>query len=344
MASVTNPRSDWGTRGSANVPTKTELALLRCPFEVVLPEIRRRESTWEAFRVARPALNVTNPTELIASRGPTPQSKQTSHAPSIQSKVEQDDEMPAPVDRSSKSEHERPRKPRATGDDPFRLEDLMVGPPGGDANIGLEGIPPDRFEGDKARSMAFLTRFKGFMIMNRNASIARDPFKKCAYFLSLIGGPKVDGWVQRNYDWPDKVKRDTSHLRVPFGMTPWEALEADFKRSFIDPAEHKRAQDELRKLKMKEGNVDEYIATFELLTHRAGMDLDDPTALRLFARRLPRNLADSCIENPENFEQWVKAAQQHQRNRLRKPSDPAQVQLATRRCAPANELRLHVCV
>jgi hypothetical protein len=64
---------------------------------------------------------------------------------------------------------------------------------------------------------------------------------------------------------------------------------------------------------MKDSNVDEYIATFQLLGHRTGMNLDDPSALWLFAWGLPKSLADSCIDidSPENFEQWANAAQHH---------------------------------
>jgi hypothetical protein len=32
--------------------------------------------------------------------------------------------------------------------------------------------------------------------MNCNTLIAHNPFKHLALFLSLIGGPKVEGWVE----------------------------------------------------------------------------------------------------------------------------------------------------
>jgi hypothetical protein len=156
------------------------------------------------------------------------------------------------------------------------------------------------------------------MLMNHRATIAQDPYMKSAFFLSLMDGPKVEGWTQCTYDWLDQVEADPSQL--PFKMSAWQALEADFKRSFVDYAEHECAQDELRKLKMKDSNVDEYIAAFQLLGHRAGMNLDNPSALRLFARGLPKSLADSCIDidSPENFEQWANAVQRHHRNYLKK--------------------------
>jgi hypothetical protein len=113
--------------------------------------------------------------------------------------------------------------------------------------------------------------------MNCRATITQDPYMKAAFFLSLMDGPKVEGWTQCTYNWLDQVEANPSLL--PFRMNAWQALEADFKRSFVDYAEHEWAQDELRKLKMKDSNVDKYIAAFQLLSHHAGMNLDDPSAL-----------------------------------------------------------------
>jgi hypothetical protein len=66
-------------------------------------------------------------------------------------------------------------------------------------------------------------------------------------------------------------------------------------------------------LKMKDSNVDEYIAAFQLLSHCMGMNLDDLSVLRLFMHGLLKSLADSCIDidSPENFEQWANTVQHH---------------------------------
>jgi hypothetical protein len=71
---------------------------------------------------------------------------------------------------------------------------------------------------------------------------------------------------------------------------------------------------------MKNSNVDEYIAAFQLLGHHMGMNLDDPSALRLFVCGLLKSLADSHIDidSPENFEQWANAVQCHHQNYLKK--------------------------
>ena len=60
-------------------------------------------------------------------------------------------------------------------------------------------------------------------------------------------------------------------------MNAWQVLEAKFKQAFVDYAIHEWAQDELQKLKMKEGNIDEYIVQFASLVHQAGMDVTGMT-------------------------------------------------------------------
>jgi len=44
--------------------------------------------------------------------------------------------------------------------------------------------------------MPFLTEFKRFMCMNKDADITYNPFKKCNYFLSLFKGMDIKGWVK----------------------------------------------------------------------------------------------------------------------------------------------------
>jgi hypothetical protein len=109
-------------------------------------------------------------------------------------------------------------------------------------------------------------------------------------------------------------------MYIPHGMMAWQVLEREFCNMFINYAKHEHAQDELAKLKMQGGNVDRYIASFKFLGHWAGMDLNDPTALHLFAHGLPRTLANTCIDidNPETFRQWANAAQRQQSNWMHK--------------------------
>jgi hypothetical protein len=209
-----------------------------------------------------------------------------------------------------------PQYPHRDRDNPYRIDDLTaVADEGKDKDIWLKGVLPESYEGDWAETQNFLIQFKRYILMNWGTEIAKDPFKWCSLFLSLIKGPKVKGWVQRNYDLLDNAETDPD-MHIPLGMTAWQVLEREFCNMFINYAKHEWAQDKFAKLKMQGGNVDGYIASFEFLSHWARMDLDDPTTLCLFVCSLPCTLADACIniDNPKTFCQWANATQRQQHN------------------------------
>jgi len=85
-----------------------------------------------------------------------------------------------------------PCQPRGTGDDPFTLENLPLDNKEDKAHR-LEGIHPDKFNGDRSQTTRFLATFNQFMLMNYRANIAKDPIIHSIYFLSLLEGPKCEG-------------------------------------------------------------------------------------------------------------------------------------------------------
>jgi hypothetical protein len=147
------------------------------------------------------------------------------------------------------------------------------------------------------------------MKMNHDANIAKDQFKKCNFFLSLLKGEDMEGWVNIQDDWLESVSVDQSI--IPWQMNEWEVMEKEFKKAFIDYAAHKKANNKLWKLKMEKGNVDAYIARFQQLAHQGGHSIDELEILQRFAMGLPQNLVDKCYElhDPDTFEQWVMSAQ-----------------------------------
>ena len=49
---------------------------------------------------------------------------------------------------------------------------------------------------------------------------------------------------------------------LPWQMNKWQVMEREFKKAFVDYARHEKANNKLRKLKMKDGNINAYIAHF----------------------------------------------------------------------------------
>jgi len=205
----------------------------------------------------------------------------------------------------------QPGQPGGTGDDPMVLAAMQSA-----GYLHLEGNPLDRFNGDRSHTRRFLTQFCQFMLMNDGATIAQNDIKKCTYFLSLMEGPQVEGWSEAKYDWLDRIKHDPREL---MGRTPWVTLMQSFLDAFTNFAEAEKAQNAMKELKMHDGKIDEYIATFERLAHRAGVDLDDPSNMRTFAHGLPGPLVETIIklDDPHNYIQWREAAQRHQRGYLK---------------------------
>ena len=283
-------------------------------------EIRRRENTWEAIRRARASLNLNDwplygidMAALSTSGEPISITRlHGTRATTTDSTVDEGEEKEPkrttePMPKSSQTE--RGRGLRRSRSNRFTLEDVDSDSDS-EGYRCLKGQPPKTFDGDRARTLTFLSEFNQFMLKNREADIPCDPVKKSLYFLSLIKGEMVELWVHCQDKWLWKVEDDDDPT------TAWQTLEQNFKTDFFDYAGPEIAQQQILKLRMKDGNVDKYIADFKELARRAGHNADELYNLQLFARGLPRRLADNCIdfENPETFEQWAKAAQQQQKN------------------------------
>ncbi len=74
--------------------------------------------------------------------------------------------------------------------------------------------------------------------------------------------------------------------------------------------EKEDAQAQLRRgIKMKEGDIDVYVAQFEELTHMAGYRLDEPQTIDTFTAGLPLNLYLKTFElnQPRTYQQWREA-------------------------------------
>jgi len=150
------------------------------------------------------------------------------------------------------------------------------------------------------------------MLMNRKADIAKDPISKCIYFMSLLDGEKVNGWVDMAFNWLEEIEANPS--LIGRFSNPWKMMEEKFKVSFTNYVERECAQDQLGKLRMTGDNLNKYLASFKTLRNHAELNPDDPSNLCTFAQGLPRQLANTCLamENPNTYKQWKAAAQQQQ--------------------------------
>ena len=96
--------------------------------------------------------------------------------------------------------------------------------------------------------------------------------------------------------------------------TVYEDFEEEFIESWTDTNESYRAATALDKLRMKDENVDEYIAKFAELARKVLYHKDDPAVLEKFKSGLPLELLEPCMhhDDPRSWEAWTKSARMRQ--------------------------------
>ena len=87
----------------------------------------------------------------------------------------------------------------------------------------------------------------------------------------------------------------------------WESIKGAFLCQVADTLEKERAQMQLRQgVKMRDGNIDEYVSKFDLLVNQAGYRADDPQTLEKFINGLPPSLYKTIyqLDDPKTYEGW----------------------------------------
>ena len=95
----------------------------------------------------------------------------------------------------------------------------------------------------------------------------------------------------------------------------WRAVDDAFRRRFANTLERETAQAELKKgIKMKDGDIDAYVTTFEQLARKAGYPLDSDLTLDFFTDGLPRELYEKVyqFDMPRDYEEWKRATMHRQ--------------------------------
>ena len=162
-------------------------------------------------------------------------------------------------------------------------------------DIKAMGSLPRIFDGDRTQAEAFLTEFLGYLILNQGVAGFESPIRQVALALTLIKGEKVNLWVRNMIDSLRRLH--PVHHNVP---VVWEEFEQAFKDKFVDSTHELRARNQLKQLKFKYPNIDEYIANFEDLIVHAGYNLASKEAINIFLKGFSKskNLLDKVFTPP----------------------------------------------
>jgi hypothetical protein len=179
----------------------------------------------------------------------------------------------------------------------------------------LEATIPPIFDGTTSGRAArhWFNRVELHFFVNEKSLVAKDPLRKIGLTLGWIRGSGVEYWVDKQINW---LMDQTQGRNLV--ADPWAEFRQDFLQFFSNVLEARRASADLKNLEMKDGDIDEYIRTFENLADLAQLDLDDPIfTLKAFLRGLQRPFAEDCLRNanelPKTFTEWCTLARRQQK-------------------------------
>ena len=124
------------------------------------------------------------------------------------------------------------------------------------------------------------------------------------FFLTYIQGPLINEWVIAVSRW---LNRQIQNGIADDNEDLWTEVAVTFTRCFANTLERERAQAELKQgIKMKDGDIDMYVANFEQLARKAGYCLDTLQTIDIFTDGLPQELYAKVyqFDEPRNYEEW----------------------------------------
>jgi hypothetical protein len=105
-------------------------------------------------------------------------------------------------------------------------------------------------------------------------------------------GDEVSGWTRAMGEMLDTLPRDQN---VPL---LWDFFLQEFEVQYLNATREDRAHAEITKLKLKDNDIDTYIAKFEELVQQAGYMLGSPKSIQLFEEGLSYPILANVMRAP----------------------------------------------
>ncbi len=181
------------------------------------------------------------------------------------------------------------------------------------AKGSLKGSPPTKFDGDRKMAKKFLNDFKTYKFLNRKNETMKIPANRIALALTFIKGEHVQDWAHEVMKNMEDRLDSTLNPMLETNEYHWDYFEDAFRDAFTDTSEREDADNKLQNLHMKDGNLDQFIAEFNQLTHLADWNDETRGLIPLFHQGLPYGLAQACMNRSkwlETIHQWQAAARE----------------------------------
>ena len=159
-------------------------------------------------------------------------------------------------------------------------------------DVKMMGALPSIFSGDREQANNFIEQLKGYIRLNRLVPGMNSYIQRVALALTLIQGPLVAKWHKNIGEWIDALTPQDNIQAV------WDHFLDKFTTQFQDSQRAQRAMIELKQLKMKWPNINQYINDFEKLIRLAGYTLGNQEMMGFFLEGLPRSIVEVILIPP----------------------------------------------
>ena len=197
----------------------------------------------------------------------------------------------------------------------------MAAQPAQPARFKLHGEPPDVFTRDQTEAEAFKQQFNVYWYINPEHEIMAMPYYHIIQHLSLIKGPLVNDWKE---DQIADLGGKTTWAQDPIGQDQkilWTDYLTTFDNMFTDTTKKQTAQSQLKHLRMKDEDLDTYVAKFRHLARDARYDLAALRTANLFALGLRGTFTMPAYTWTTNLKPSLNGSPQQRKNWQNEPND-----------------------
>ena len=117
--------------------------------------------------------------------------------------------------------------------------------------------------------------------------------KKVAFTVTLMKGPEVAGWTRDIGTMLDGLNPNQDNVPAV-----WEQFLHEFSEQYQDTQREGRARTKLQQLRMKPGEIDEYIAQFEELARQANYTVGRQEVTQYFLQGLTAKALVDVMKPP----------------------------------------------
>ncbi len=173
------------------------------------------------------------------------------------------------------------------GNAPISIVDLLttlnaLNTPKTEGNSGYKRSPPTPFTGNRNKVELFMGEFKCYWKLNKNKAEMKEPYSQVLMALTYFKGERVQDWIDAQSELLEirAAKFGGDHDYI------WNEFRTSFESAFISTTRSQDTYTKLKNLKMKENNLDKYIAMYSNLVTQTGWDIKGEAAVESFRNGL----------------------------------------------------------